>query len=84
MNRRRLLQVCLGLTAARFVSREADAADVVRQERPVAAFDRLIVHGVLHAQGWDHETSTADAQAMEAREVAILAGLGFASPYEPG
>ncbi|MGB7991603.1 MAG: head GIN domain-containing protein [Candidatus Methylophosphatis roskildensis] len=47
MNRRRLLQVCLGLTAARFVSREADAADVVRQERPVAAFDRLIVHGVF-------------------------------------
>jgi len=47
MNRRRLLQVCLGLTAARFVPREADAADVVRQERPVAAFDRVIVHGVF-------------------------------------
>ena len=46
-----------------------------------AHYAHLIVHGVLHAQGWDHETSQADAQAMEAREVAILAGLGFDSPY---
>lgn len=47
MNRRRLLQVCLGLTAARFISSEADAADVVRQERPVAAFDRVVVSGAF-------------------------------------
>ncbi len=44
-------------------------------------YAHLIVHGTLHAQGWDHETSLADARAMEAREIAILAGLGFASPY---
>lgn len=41
----------------------------------------LLVHGCLHAQGWEHETSAADAEAMEARETQILAGLGFADPY---
>ena len=46
-----------------------------------AHYAHLLVHGTLHAQGWDHETSEADAQAMEAREVEILAGLGFKSPY---
>jgi probable rRNA maturation factor len=46
-----------------------------------AHYAHLIVHAALHAQGWDHETSTADAQAMEAREIAVLARLGFANPY---
>ena len=44
-------------------------------------YAHLLVHGALHAQGWDHETSEQDAEAMEARESAILAGLGFADPY---
>lgn len=44
-------------------------------------YAHLLVHGALHAQGWDHETSARDAEAMEAREVAILAALGFADPY---
>ena len=44
-------------------------------------YAHLLVHGTLHAQGWDHETSEADAQAMEAYESDILLGLGFADPY---
>ncbi len=44
-------------------------------------YAHLLVHGALHAQGWDHETSEADAQEMEAYETAILQELGFADPY---
>ena len=46
-----------------------------------AHYTHLLVHGTLHAQGWDHENSEADADAMEAEEVRILAGLGFKNPY---
>lgn len=46
-----------------------------------AHYAHLLVHGTLHAQGYDHETSAADANAMEAHETAILAGLGIKNPY---
>ena len=44
-------------------------------------YAHMLVHGTLHAQGWDHETSEADAEEMEAYETAILQELGFADPY---
>ena len=46
-----------------------------------AHYAHLLVHGTLHAQGWEHEASAAQALAMEAREVEILTGLGFKNPY---
>ena len=46
-----------------------------------AHYAHLLVHGTLHAQGWEHETGEADAQAMEAHETALLARLGIADPY---
>ncbi|MBX3611163.1 MAG: rRNA maturation RNase YbeY [Hydrogenophaga sp.] len=58
------------------------AAEAKQLKKPLAAhYAHLLVHGALHAQGWDHETSEADAEAMEAREVQILAGLGQPNPY---
>lgn len=41
----------------------------------------LAVHGVLHLLGYDHERD-GDAEAMEALEIATLAGMGIANPYE--
>jgi probable rRNA maturation factor len=46
-----------------------------------AHFAHLIVHGMLHLQGYDHETSAADAARMEAKEREILARLGYPDPY---
>jgi probable rRNA maturation factor len=41
----------------------------------------LLVHGLLHLQGHDHERSRPAAARMERRERAILARLGFPDPY---
>ena len=46
-----------------------------------AHYAHLLVHGTLHAQGWDHETSEQDAREMEAYETDILRELGFDDPY---
>lgn len=61
-------------------------ADVVAREaaeqakRPIDHWAHLVVHGVLHLLGWDH-LEDAEAEAMEAREREVLAGLGIADPY---
>jgi probable rRNA maturation factor len=62
---------------AQVVAREAR-----EQAKQLAAhYAHLTVHGVLHAQGFDHE-KPRDAKKMEAREIAILSKLGFDNPYE--
>jgi probable rRNA maturation factor len=58
------------------VAAEAAAQGIARD----AHYAHLVVHGALHAQGFDH-LRARQARAMEARETAILAGLGFADPY---
>ena len=45
-----------------------------------AHYAHLVIHGMLHLQGYDHERDD-DAARMEAREVALLRALGFEDPY---
>ena len=59
------------------VEREAREQNKTLEEH----YAHLLVHGALHAQGWDHETSAEDADEMEAYETAIMEELGFADPY---
>jgi probable rRNA maturation factor len=57
------------------------AKEAKEQKKTLEAhYAHLIVHGTLHAQGWDHELDE-DAQVMELRETEILARLGFSNPY---
>jgi probable rRNA maturation factor len=58
------------------VAKEAKEQGKTLQEH----YAHLIVHGTLHAQGWDHELDE-DAQVMELRETEIMARLGFDNPY---
>jgi probable rRNA maturation factor len=61
---------------ARIVAREAH-----EQKKGLAAhWAHMVVHGVLHLVGYDHEHE-ADARRMERREKVLLAKLGFANPY---
>jgi probable rRNA maturation factor len=46
-----------------------------------AHYGHLLIHGALHAQGYDHETSQADAIEMETLEMFIMASLGLPCPY---
>ncbi len=59
------------------VEREAKEQNKSLEEH----YAHLLVHGTLHAQGWDHETGEEDAQEMEDYETDIMEELGFADPY---
>jgi len=58
------------------IAREARA-----QGKSIAAhYAHLVVHGILHLRGYDHEKKR-DARRMERREIRLLRRLGFADPY---
>lgn len=64
------------------VARETLEREALRDDVPfVDHLAHLIVHGVLHLRGYDHETEE-EAVEMEGRETALLAALGVADPYD--
>jgi probable rRNA maturation factor len=58
------------------IAREARA----QRKSAAAHYAHLVVHGVLHLQGYDHENES-EARVMERRETRIVAQLGFPDPY---
>jgi probable rRNA maturation factor len=52
----------------------------VQQRTPAAHWAHLVVHGILHLRGYDHENAKA-AAVMEAREARVLRSLGYPNPY---
>jgi len=58
------------------------AREALQQGKPIEAhYAHLTVHGVLHLQGYDHD-SDEGARQMEALEIQIVTKLGYANPYE--
>ena len=66
------LVICLPV-----VITEADEQGKTEQEH----FAHLVVHGILHLLGYDHELSTEDEVIMESLEIEIMQTLGFSDPY---
>jgi probable rRNA maturation factor len=61
---------------------EVVAREAAEQGKSLEAhYAHLIVHGTLHAQGYDHEGNQKDAFEMEALEILLLGALGYANPY---
>jgi probable rRNA maturation factor len=61
---------------------EVVAREAAEQGKTLEAhYAHLIVHGTLHAQGYDHERNQKDAFEMEALEIMLLGALGYANPY---
>jgi probable rRNA maturation factor len=46
-----------------------------------AHYAHLLVHGALHAQGYDHESGEGDALEMEVLEILLLGAFGLPNPY---
>ncbi len=64
------------IIAAPVVAEEARA----QNKSEVAHWAHLVVHGVLHLLGYDHQNAT-EADEMENREIGILQNLGYPNPY---
>lgn len=64
------------IICAPVIEREADEQGKTLE----AHYAHMLVHGALHAQGWDH-IKKKEAEVMEAHEREILTALGFDDPY---
>lgn len=60
------------------ITREARA----QRKTAAAHYAHMVVHGLLHLQGYDHEND-ADAGRMERREKTLLSRFGYPDPYRP-
>lgn len=60
------------------VEREAKEQGKTLEEH----YAHLLVHGTLHAQGYEHETNEKDALEMEALEVLLIESMGYRNPYD--
>ncbi len=61
---------------------EVVAREAAEQGKTLSAhYAHLLVHGTLHAQGYDHETNERDALEMEALEILLLGSLQIENPY---
>jgi probable rRNA maturation factor len=58
-------------------------AEALEQNKDLTAhYVHMLVHGTLHAMGYDHERSNSEAKRMERLEILVLQGLGIGNPYE--
>lgn len=69
------------LTGELFLSDDVIIHEASLQNKTIEAhYVHMLVHGLLHLQGYDHQTDD-DALEMEALEIKILQSLGFDNPY---
>lgn len=57
-------------------------AESIQDGKPeLAHWAHIVIHGILHLMGYDHQTEL-ESSLMQAKEIALLAELGFDNPYQ--